>query len=110
MPGFWKAMKVEERQKVLQRIKRLTNQVGQQLWVDKPHLLSLTEFVPLQQVPKLRICYQAAQAHPNVIVGTRVDTIHIDDGNGDTVAPNNDDSDADVILVETPTNTSSTQK
>ena len=65
--------------------------------------------MPLQQVPKLRICYQAAQAHPEVIVGTRVDTITINDENGDTAAPNNDDSDADVILVETPTNTSSPQ-
>ena len=90
---------------MLQRIKTITNEIGQQLWVNKTHLLSLSEFVPLQQVLKLRICYQAAQAHPEVIVGTRVDTITINDENGDTAAPNNDDSDADVILVETPTNT-----
>ena len=31
MPGFWKGMKIEERQKVLRRIKMITNEIGQQL-------------------------------------------------------------------------------
>ena len=109
MPAFWKAMKVEERQKVLQRIKTLTNEVGQQMWLDKTHILSLSECVPLNQVPKLRICYQAAQAHPDVIVGSRIGTITINDENRNSAAPDNDNGDTEVILVETP-NTSSTQQ
>ena len=110
MPGFWKAMKFEEMQKVLQHINSLTNEVGEKLWAEKTHLLSLSEFVPLQQVPKLRIFHQSAKVHPDVIVGTRIETIIINDKNGDTVAPYNYDSDADANLVKTPTNASSSHK
>ena len=103
-------MKVEEMQKVLQCINSLRHEVGENLWVQKTHLLSLSKFVPLKQIPNLRICRQAAMEHPDVIVGTRVETIIIDEKNGDTAATENYDSDADSNLVETPTNASSSQE
>ena len=61
MPGFWKAMKIEERQQVIQRINTLKQEVGEQMWLNKTHLLSLSELVPLEHVPKLRICQQVVK-------------------------------------------------
>ena len=99
MPGFWKSMQIEERQHVIQRINRLKEEEGEQMWLNKTHLLSLSELVPLEHVPKLRICHQVVKEHPDVIVGTRRATVLVDGDNSDDAETHNDRSDTLIDLT-----------
>ena len=92
-------MKIEERQQVIQRMNALKQEVGEQMWLDKTHLLSLSELVPLEHVPKLRICQQVAKEHPDVIVGTRSATESVESENSDGAETHNDTSDALIDLA-----------
>ena len=51
------------------------------MWTEKTHLLSLAEIVPLKHIPQLCVCRQVAKQHPEVLVGTRVTTVNVDDSN-----------------------------
>ena len=92
-------MKVEEMQRVLQHINRQTDEVGEKMWLDKTHLLSLSKLVPLEHVPKLQICHQVVKEHPYVIVGTRSATILVDNDNSEGEETNNDRSYAHTDLT-----------
>ena len=39
--------------------------------MEKPNVLSLICFVPLDQTPKIKICHVVASEHPEVIEGRR---------------------------------------
>ena len=47
----------------------LTAKEGIKMWTNKAHLLELAKFVPLKDVPHLRVCHQVAKEDPGVIVG-----------------------------------------
>ena len=71
MPGFWKNLDIETRQKVLQRIDEMYKTAGNNdIWDSKTNLVRLAEMVPLKLIPALRICHQVAKTDPGVIVGS----------------------------------------
>ena len=72
MPGFWKNLDIETRQKLMQRISSMYEQAGSDdnVWQNKTNLLRLAELVPLKLIPALRVCHQVAKSNPDVIVGS----------------------------------------
>ena len=71
MPGFWKNLKTEGRQRIVQRIRTLAEEEGtvHKVFTNKNHLLSFAKYVPYNEVTKLPIIYQVTLEHPEVIVG-----------------------------------------
>ena len=65
---------VEDRHDVIAIIDRFmeNSQDGCNIWTDKELIVSLTKFVNLKNVPKLRVCHQVAKHDPSVIVGLRI--------------------------------------
>ena len=69
MPAYWKRLDVEQRQSVMRIIRTAYSSTpsNQSVWT-KQNILSLTKFVTLQDVFKLRTCYLTAKVDPSVIV------------------------------------------
>ena len=70
MTSFWKNLKIEERQKLIQILNTMYSDTNNDdIWLVKTNALRLTEILLLKMVPTLRICHQVAKSHPEVIVG-----------------------------------------
>ena len=51
------------------------------IWTDKELIVSLSKFVNLKNVPKLRVCHQVIKHDPSVIAGLRINVEISDDEN-----------------------------
>jgi len=80
MPALWKNLTVANRHAVLSNIdEAIATAEGGNPWVDKMHLINMSRFVDLKNVPKLRICHQVAKHDPSVIIGARIALEHSDE-------------------------------
>ena len=64
-------------------------------FIDKVHLVSLSKFIDLKHIPKLRVCHQVAKHESYVIIGT---WITLEDSTNETNAPEEINDDSNLVV------------
>lgn len=74
MPEFWKNMTVRDRQNIIKKInefKAIEKGSLHQVFTKKAYIIHLTRYVLLNNIQKLRICYNVSVNNPDVVQGNR---------------------------------------